>query len=318
MAFSPGTNLGPYEIRSFLSAGGMGEVYTAFDPRLGRQVAIKVLPPPLAELAEFRRRFEQETQAASRLNHKNICTIFDTGTFEGRPYIVMELMEGKTLEEVLQAGPLPVDQVVHVAIQVADALDAAHRGGVIHRDVKSGNIFLNARGDAKVLDFGIAKVAAEAEPRTDSRTTRSGIPVGTVAFMSPEQARGEEVDARSDLFSLGVVLYEMATGVTPFRGTTTSIIAQIVSPDPVPSPRSVEPSIPVDLERIILRALEKDRGMRYQTAADLLAALRGLRRDLTTGGSRAVGEWRTPGAGSAGRRRRGWGKIGRASCRERV
>lgn len=315
MAFSPGTNLGPYEIRSFLSAGGMGEVYAAFDPRLGRQVAIKVLPPPLAELAEFRLRFEQETQAISRLNHKNICTIFDTGTFEGRPYIVMELMEGKTLEEVLRAGPLPVDQVVHAAIQVADALDAAHRGGVIHRDVKSGNIFINARGDAKVLDFGIAKVAADAEPRTDGRVTRSGIPVGTVAFMSPEQARGEEVDARSDLFSLGVVLYEMATGVTPFRGTTTSIIAQIVSPDPVPSPRSVEPAVPVDLERIILRALEKDRGMRYQTAADLLAALRGLRRDLTTGGSRAVGgDWRTPGAGAPRTRRPGWGAVAAAAA----
>lgn len=315
MAFSPGTNLGPYEIRSFLSAGGMGEVYAAFDPRLGRQVAIKVLPPPLAELAEFRLRFEQETQAISRLNHKNICTIFDTGTFEGRPYIVMELMEGKTLEEVLRGGPLPVDQVVHAAIQVADALDAAHRGGVVHRDVKSGNIFINARGDAKVLDFGIAKVAADAEPRTDGRVTRSGIPVGTVAFMSPEQARGEEVDARSDLFSLGVVLYEMATGVTPFRGTTTSIIAQIVSPDPVPSPRSVEPAVPVDLERIILRALEKDRGMRYQTAADLLAALRGLRRDLSTGGSRAVGgDWRTPGAGAPRTRRPSRGAVAAAAA----
>ena len=284
MAFTPGTRLGPYEVRSFMSAGGMGEVYGAFDPRLGRQVAIKVLPPPLAELAEFRQRFEQETQAISRLNHKNICTIFDTGTHEGRPYIVMELLEGHTLEEALQSGPLPVEQVLHIGIQVADALDAAHRGGVIHRDVKSGNVFLTSRGDAKVLDFGIAKVAAEADGSGQGNITRSGIPVGTVAFMSPEQARGEEVDPRSDLFSLGVLLYEMATGATPFRGTTTSIIAQLVSPDPVASPRTLEPSVPVELDRIICRALEKDRRMRYQTAADLLAALRAFRRDLSTGG----------------------------------
>lgn len=294
MAYSSGTLLGPYEIRSFMSAGGMGEVYVAYDPRLGRQVAIKVLPPPLAELEEFRRRFEQETQAISRLSHKNICTIFDTGTHDDRPYIVMELMEGRTLEELLQEGPLPAEQVLDVGIQVADALDAAHRGGVIHRDVKSANIFLNARGDAKVLDFGIAKVAADAEMATKRppSITRSGTPVGTVAFMSPEQARGEEVDERSDLFSLGVVLYEMATGVTPFRGThtsTTSTLAQIVSSEPVASPRSVEPSIPVELDRIICRALEKDRRMRYQTAADLLAALRALRRDLTTGAGVAGG-----------------------------
>ncbi len=292
MAFSPGTRLGPYEVRAFVSAGGMGEVYAAFDPRLGRQVAIKVLPPPLAELGEFRRRFERETQAISRLNHKNICTIHDTGTHEGRPYIVMELLEGQTVEQLLRAGPLDAERVVHVAIQVADALDAAHRQGVIHRDVKSSNIFVNARGDAKVLDFGIAKmVLPDAEPGrdTDAGIARSGIPLGTLAFMSPEQARGEEVDERSDLFSLGVVLYEMATGVTPFRGTATSIIAQLVSPDPVPGPRSVSPSVPEELDRIISRALEKDRRVRWQTAADLLAALRGLRRDLASPGSAARG-----------------------------
>ncbi|MDP2957177.1 MAG: serine/threonine-protein kinase, partial [Longimicrobiales bacterium] len=283
MAFSPGTRLGPYEVRSFISAGGMGEVYAAFDPRLGRQVAIKVLPPPLAELEEFRRRFERETQAISRLNHKYICTIYDTGTHDGRPYIVMELMEGQNLEALLRSGPLEAERVLHIGIQAADALDAAHRQGVIHRDVKSSNIFLSARGDAKVLDFGIAKLTAdgaEAGTDTDGGMTRTGIPLGTVMFMSPEQARGEAVDERSDLFSLGVVLYEMATGVTPFRGTMTAIIAQLISPDPVPAPRSVLPSVPVELERIILRALEKDRRLRYQTAADLLAALRGLRRDL--------------------------------------
>ncbi|HSW31814.1 MAG TPA: protein kinase [Longimicrobiales bacterium] len=292
MAFPPGTRLGPYEVRSFISAGGMGEVYAAFDPRLGRQVAIKVLPPPLAELGEFRHRFERETQAISRLNHKNICTIHDTGTHDGRPYIVMELLEGRTVEQLLQDGPLDAERVVHVGIQVADALDAAHRQGVIHRDVKSSNIFVNARGDAKVLDFGIAKVALhDAEPGrdTDAGIARSGIPLGTLAFMSPEQARGEEVDERSDLFSLGVVLYEMATGATPFRGTATSVIAQLVSPDPVPGPRSVSPGVPEELDRIISRAMEKDRRVRWQTAADLLAALRGLRRDLSAPGKRATG-----------------------------
>jgi eukaryotic-like serine/threonine-protein kinase len=310
MTLSAGTRLGPYEVRSFLSAGGMGEVYAAFDPRLGRQVAIKVLTRPLAELSEFRRRFEQEIQTISRLNHKNICTVFDTGTHEGRPYIVMELMEGKTLEEVLAEGPMDAEAVVQVGIQVAAAIDAAHREGVIHRDVKSGNIFLNDRGDAKVLDFGIAKVAAEAdaearaEARAEGAITRTGTVVGTVTYMSPEQARGEDVDARSDLFSLGVVLYEMATGLAPFRGTNTAVVAQLVSPDPVPSPRALRPSIPAELGRIICRALEKDREMRYQTAADLLAALRALRRDLATGAISAGAEGSRGGRGQ-GRRRFG-------------
>ncbi len=284
MTFSPGMRLGPYEVRSFLSEGGMGEVYSAFDPRLSRQVAIKVLPPDLADLPEFRKRFERETQAISRLNHKNICTIYDTGTHEGRPYIVMELLEGKTVAELLAAGPLDVEQVVHIGIQVAAALDAAHGGGIVHRDIKTGNVVVNERGDAKVLDFGIAKIAA-AQPETErlSGVTRAGVAVGTVAFMSPEQARAEVVDARSDIFSLGVVLYEMATGVSPFRGTATSIIAQLVSHDPVLSPRSLEPSIPVELDRVICRALEKDRELRYQTAADVLAALRAVGRSLAAG-----------------------------------
>jgi tetratricopeptide (TPR) repeat protein len=282
MALSQGTRLGPYEVRSFISEGGMGEVYAAYDPRLGRQVAIKALTRPLAELPEFRRRFEQETQAISRLNHKNICTIFDTGLHEGRPYIVMELIEGKTLEDLLESGPLTVERVLHIGIQVAAALDAAHKAGVVHRDVKSSNIILNAHGDAKVLDFGLAMIAPETPAKEKEPITRAGAVVGTVNFMSPEQVRGEDVDARSDLFSLGVVLYQMATGVPPFRGSPTSIVAQLVSPDPVPGPRSLEPALPVELDRIIGRALEKDRAMRYQTAADLLAALRALRRDMAT------------------------------------
>lgn len=282
MAFSAGTQLGPYVVRAFISAGGMGEVYRAHDPRLGREVAIKVLPPQLAELTEFRRRFDHETQAISRLNHKNICTIYDTGTHEDRPYIVMELLEGRSLEELVRAGPLEVDRLLHIGIQVANALDAAHAGGIVHRDVKSANIFLNQRGDVKVLDFGIAKVRASEGEIEAARMTGSATPVGTVAYMSPEQARGEEVDARSDIFSLGVVLHEMATGVTPYEGSTTSILARLLSPDPVPGPRSRAPSVPRELDRIVCRALEKDRDMRYQTAADLLAALRALRRDLST------------------------------------
>ncbi len=285
MTFPAGTRLGPYEVRSLVSEGGMGEVYAAFDPRLSRRVAIKVLPPPLSVVPEFRRRFEQETQAISRLNHKNICTIFDTGTHEGRPYIVMEFMEGKNLEQLVASGRLDVERAVNIGIQVAAALDAAHRNGIIHRDVKSANIFVNERGDAKVLDFGIAKVAAEADAASHAggTTTRSGVVFGTLAYMSPEQARGEEVDARSDLFSLGTVLYEIVTGASPFRGTNTAVLAQLTSPDPVPTPRSVDPSIPLELDRIICRALEKDREMRFQTAADLLAALRGVRRDLAAG-----------------------------------
>jgi TolB-like protein/Tfp pilus assembly protein PilF len=291
MPFAAGTRLGPYIVRDFIDAGGMGEVYGAHDPRLDRMVAIKVLPPQLAEVQEFRRRFEREMQAISRLNHKNICTIFDTGTHEGRPYIVMELMEGQTLEKSLASGPLEIDALLHIGIQVASALDAAHRDGVVHRDVKSANVFVGKRGDAKVLDFGIAKVrpAAGGSTRiTRDDVTRAGIPVGTVAFMSPEQARGESVDARTDIFSLGIVLYEMATGGTPYRGTTTSILAQLVSPEPVPAPRTLNAALPVELDRVICRALEKDRDMRYQTSADLLAALRGVRRDLaartTSGG----------------------------------
>ena len=282
MPYPPGTRLGHYVVEGFLSAGAMGELHRASDPRLGREVAIKFLHPSLALLPEFRERFETEIRAISRLSHKNICTVYDTGTYEGRPFIVMELLDGQSLESVLESGPLDVERLLSIAIQVADALDAAHRQGVIHRDVKSANVFINKRGDAKVLDFGIARLAeggTEGGGGTTSRLT-GGAPVGTMAFMSPEQARGEEVDARPDIFSLGVVLYEMAVGRTPYQGTASSVVASLLSPDPVPGVRTLDPGLPPELEHVIARALEKDRRTRYQTAADLLAALRGLSRDL--------------------------------------
>ncbi len=307
MPYPPGTRLGHYVVEGFLSAGAMGELHRASDPRLEREVAIKFLHPSLALLPEFRERFETEIRAISRLSHKNICTVYDTGTYEGRPFIVMELLDGQTLESLLASGPIDVERLLSIAIQVADALDAAHRQGVIHRDIKSANVFITKRGDAKVLDFGIARLAGGGTDAVESSRLTTGAPVGTMAFMSPEQARGEEVDARSDIFSLGVVLYEMAVGRTPYQGTASSIVASLLSPEPVPGVRTVSPSLPPALEHVVARALEKDRRTRYQTAADLLAALRGLSRDLAAGpkgGAPATSKPARP------RRRRRWALLG--------
>ena len=301
MGFEIGTHLGPYIVEEFLDAGGMGEVYRARDPRLGRDVAIKVLPRGLSDQPEFRERFERETRAMSSLNHKNVCIVYDTGTFEERPYIVMELMKGRTLAAALDGSPMRAEKVLKIGIEIASALEAMHGAGIVHRDIKTANVFLTPSGDAKVLDFGIAKIALgdDTDPGRRARLTGQQNPMGTVAYMSPEQADGREVDSRSDIYSLGVVLYEMATGQPPFRGSPTAILARLGSTDPVPPPTTVNRMLPGGLDRVIRRALEKDPRIRYQTAADLIADLRRVQRDLSLGVSSPPP--RASGASSSGR-----------------
>ncbi len=305
MAFAAGTQCGRYVVTSLIGSGGMGEVYRAHDTRLGRDVAFKVLPLSLAGSREFKRRFEREILAISRLSHKNICTIYDTGAHEGQPYIVMELLEGKTLDEVLAAGTMTPERLLDIAIQVVDAVDAAHQQGVVHRDLKPSNIFLTERGDAKVLDFGVAKVippsdSTEADP--DSLVTAIGMTIGTLAYMSPEQAMGGEIDARSDLFSIGVLAYQMATGSLPFVGSRNAMLYQLTSEQTSPRPVTLAKGVPQELDQIIQRALEKDREVRYQTARDLLADLRRLRRDLASGRTAAAAAAAPP----RSRRRHPW------------
>jgi serine/threonine protein kinase/tetratricopeptide (TPR) repeat protein len=283
MPLSAGTRLGPYEILAAIGAGGMGEVYKSHDSRLNRDVAIKVLPERFANDAA-RDRFQREARAVSALSHPNICAVYDVGESEGRSYLVMELLEGQTLREKIGGKPLDNEAVTAWGIQIADALETAHAKGIIHRDIKSANVFITARGDAKVLDFGLAKqggtaTAGDTQALTEELLTTPGTTLGTVSYMSPEQARGQGVDARTDLWSAGVVLYEMATGRLPFEGPTSAVIFEsLLSRAPTPV-RERNPKASVELDRIITKALEKDRTLRYQSAADLRTDLKRAERD---------------------------------------
>jgi serine/threonine protein kinase len=289
-----GRAISHYRVLSTLGSGGMGVVYLAEDERLGRQVALKFLPAESVTNRQALDRFRVEARAASSLSHPGICAIYDIGEDEGTPYIVMEALRGESLRERINRGPMKVVDLLDIGVQLADALDAAHAQGIIHRDIKPSNIFVGDKNRAKILDFGLAKLTQAATPSSGSLTraldasthrelTRPGSALGTVSYMSPEQARGEEVDTRTDLFSLGVVLYEMATGIQAFGGSTQAIVFDAIlnrAPQPI---THINPVVPPRLEALIATALEKERDLRQQHASDFEAELKRIRRDLESG-----------------------------------